>query len=149
VANVLACVLALALAGCGGQKPTAHEAIKRYSQELREAVSTQVPDGERRAQMLTIVDQMEALHLRFSQDTAAFVARYRKLSADYDAPRPAFDQLFADFSAKRIKARREALDLHFRMASLASAAEWDAIGKAEMELYEEAGAARPAEESTK
>jgi hypothetical protein len=149
VVKVLACALALALAGCGGEKPTAHETIKRYSQELREAVSTRVPDGERRAQLLMIVDQMEALHLRFSQETADFVASYRKLSADYDAPRPAFDQLFADYSAKRIKARSEALDLHFHMASLASAGEWDAIGKAEIELYEEAGAARPAEEGTK
>jgi hypothetical protein len=99
--------------------------------------------------MFLIVDQLEALHLRFSQETADFVESYRKLNADYDATRPAFDQLFSDYSAKRIKARNEALDLQFQLASLATAGEWDSIVEAETKLYEEVNAARPAEESTK
>ena len=70
-------------------------------------------------------------------------------AADYDATRSAFEQLFSDYSAKRIKARNEALDLHFRLASLATVVEWNAIGKAELKLYEEVNAARSAEESTK
>jgi hypothetical protein len=95
--------------------------------------------------MLTIVDQVEALHLRFSQETAEFVQSYRKLNADYDSSRPAFDQLFSDYTAKRIKARDDALELHFQLASLATSSEWDAIGKAEIELYEEASAAHSPE----
>jgi hypothetical protein len=92
--------------------------------------------------MLLVVDQVEALNLRFSQETADFVRSYRKLNADYEATRAAFDKLFADYNAKRIKARNESLDLHFQLASLATADEWDSIGKAEKKLYEEANEAR-------
>jgi len=139
----------LTVPGCRGAQLTTAETIERYTQTLRNAVSTSVPEAARRARMLSIVDQVETLNRRFSQETADFIASYRKLNADYDSTRPAFDQRFADFSAKRIKARNEALDLHFQLASLATAAEWDAIGKAETELYQEVHAARPAEESTK
>jgi hypothetical protein len=99
--------------------------------------------------MLSIVDQVEALHLRFSRETASFIESYRTLNADYDSTRPAFDQLFSDYNEKRIKARNEALDLHFQLASLATAGEWEAIGRAEKKLYEEANAALPTQESTK
>lgn len=144
---LLVCAVTLTVPGCGGKKQTKEQAAARYSQELREAVSTRVPDKGRKAQMLLIVDQLEALHRRFSQETADFVQSYRKLNADYDATRPAFDQLFSDYSAKRINARKEALDLHFQLASLATADEWDAIGDAETKLYEEVNAARTAEET--
>jgi hypothetical protein len=43
-----------------------------------------------------------------------------------------------------MRARSEALDLHFQLASLATAQEWDSIGKAEEKLYEEVNASRPA-----
>ena len=147
--TLLVCAAALTIPGCGGTKPTTDQTIERYSQKLRNAVSTNVPEEARKAQMLSIVDQVEALHVRFSQETTDFVESYRKLNADYDSTRPVFDQLFSDYNAKRIKERSEALDLHFQLASLATADEWDAIGKAETKLYEEVNAARPAEKSTK
>lgn len=147
--TLLVCAVTLTVPGCGGTKPTTDQTIERYSQKLRNAVSTNVPEEGRKAQMLLIVDQVEALHVRFGQETADFVESYRKLNADYDSTRPVFDQLFSDYNAKRIKARNEALDLHFQLASLATAGEWDAIGKTETKLYEEVNAARPAEESTK
>ena len=137
---------AFALGGCGGSKPTRAQTIERYSQKLRQAVSTNVPEEGRKAQLLLIVDQVEALHRRFSQETAQFVESFRQLNADYDAARPAFDRLFSDYNAKRIKAREEALELHFQLASLSKADEWDAIGRAETKLYEEASEARPTEE---
>jgi hypothetical protein len=154
--TLVACAVALLGPGCGGAKLTSQQTIERFSQELREAVSANVADEGRKTQMLLVVDQLEALHIRFSQETAEFVDSYRKLNAEYDATRPAFDQLFSDYNAKRIKARDQALDLHFQLASLASrgqgaatASEWDAIGKAEVKLYEEANAARSADGNTK
>jgi hypothetical protein len=143
------CAAMLTTSGCGGKKPTAAETIERYSQKLREAISTSVPEKERKYQMLLIVNQVEALHVRFNQETAEFIESYRKLNADYDAARATFDQLFSDYSAKRVKARSEALALHFQLASLATPDEWDAIGRAEVKLYEQVNAARPADEGTK
>ena len=144
---LVACVVTLLVPGCGGNTETKGQAVARYSQELREAVSSNVPDERRKAQMLLIVNQLEAIHRRFSQETADFIGSYRKLNADYDAMRPAFNQLFADYSAKRIKARSDALELHFQLASLATVDEWGPIAKAETKLYEKVSAARPAEET--
>jgi uncharacterized protein YozE (UPF0346 family) len=143
------CLATLAVSGCGGTKPTTDETIYRYSAKLRNAVATNVPEEGRRAQMLSIVDQVEALHLRFSKETEDFIESYRKLNADYDAPRPVFDQLFSDYNVKRTQARKEALDLHFQLASLAVPTEWEAIGKAETKLYKEVNSVEPAEENSK
>jgi hypothetical protein len=99
--------------------------------------------------MLLIVEQLKAVHLRFSQETADFIESYRKLNADYDSGRPAFDQLFSDYRAKRVTARNEAVDLHFQLAALATAAEWDTLGRAETKLYNKVNDARPAKEDTK
>jgi hypothetical protein len=142
------CAVTLTVSGCG-TKPTANETINRYSEKLSAAVSAKVTEEGRRAQMLAIVNQMQALQLRFNQETADFVQSYRKLNAGHDATRPAFDQLFSDYNTKRIKARNQALDLHFKLASLATATEWDPIVKAEMKLYEEANEARSEEEGKK
>ena len=147
--GLLVCVVTLPVAGCGGKERSKQQTLERYSEKLREAVSANVADQGRKAQMLLIVDKVEALHRRFSQETTDFIESYRKLNADYEASRPAFDQLFSDYSAKRIEARSEALDLHFQLASLATEDEWHAIGKAEIKLYEEVNAARSVDGSKK
>jgi hypothetical protein len=149
VCMLTVCALTLTVPGCGGKESSTDQTIERYAQKLREAISTNVPDEGRKARMLGIADQVQSLHLRFSQETTDFVGNYRKLNADYDVTRPAFDQLFSDYNAKRIKARSEALDLHFQLASLASDDEWKAVGKAEANLYEEANEARQSQEDAK
>jgi hypothetical protein len=142
------CLIGIALAASAcGDKRTRDEAIQHYSQELRAAVSSNVVEEHRRDEMLAVIDKLEALHRRFSQETADFLQSYRTLNADYDATRSSFDRLFADYTAKRVAARSEALDLHFQLAALATADEWHAIGKAETRLYEEVNTARPAEDA--
>jgi hypothetical protein len=147
--GAFAVTFAAAVAGCGGSKPSREQVITSYGQELREAVSTKVADEMRKARMLAILDQLDAVNRRFTQETRDFVESYRQLNADYDAARPAFDRLFSDYSAKRVKARSDVLDLHFQLASLATADEWDSIGKAETKLYEELGAAPLSQENPK
>jgi hypothetical protein len=144
---VAICCGIIALAGCGGKQPTRTQTTQEYSLELREAVTDHVLDPQRRAQMLVIVDHVEALNRRFNQETADFVDQYRKLNANYETGRPAFDQLFADYSDKRIKARNEALDRHFQLAALATDEEWNSIAKAEGKLYEKVNASSATEGS--
>ena len=140
--TLLVSAVACTTVGCNGQKPSTGETVARYGQDLRDAVTASVPDETRRTKLLDIVDQVEALQNHFSQETRDFVTSYRKLNVDYDAERPAFDQLFADYNTKRVNARTQALALHFRMASLASDGEWRAIAKAESKLYEKSIEAR-------
>lgn len=147
--TLIVCALTLTLPGCGGKESTTSQTTERYTQELREAISSNVLAEGRKTQMLGIADQVQAVQLRFSRETMDFVESYRKLNADYDARRPAFDQMFADYNAKRIKARSEALDLHFQLASLATDDEWKAVGKAETKLYEETNEARQSQENAK
>jgi hypothetical protein len=141
----LACAVGLGCAGCGNP-PTRGEAIERYGTELREAVSSNIDDPGRRAQTLQVVDRIKALHVRFSKETADYIDAFRRLNTDYDATRPAFDELFAHYEAQRTKARNEALDLHYELAARATEGEWKAIGKAEAKLYEETNGARPVRE---
>jgi hypothetical protein len=145
----LVAVATLTAAGCGGKEPSRDQTIERYGDKLREAVSSNVTDEPRQAQMLAIVAQLEELQLRFSKEMGEFIDSYRKLNTDYEAPRAAFEQLFADYGAKRLSARSAALDLHFQLAALATASEWDRIGKAETKLYEAVSTARPALDGAK
>jgi len=146
---VLVFVLVLCTSACGGTKPTKAEQVERYGQELRERIAATVTDPRRRDEALQVVDQMQALQQRFNRETSAFVDNYRKLNADYETTRPTLDQLFADYSNRRVAARNEALELHFRLAALSTATEWDAIGKAEAKLYKKVSAAPlPQEHST-
>ena len=122
------------VAGCGGDPPQRAEAIERYGDELRVAVS-KVTDAERRGQALAVVERMQALHLRFSQETSTFIGDYRALDADQDTARARFDDLFSAYDARRRMARTEALELHFQLASLTTESEWDDISRAELRLY--------------
>jgi hypothetical protein len=137
LAIVMISAIALATPGCRGAQLTPGQVIQNSSQKLRQAVSSNVGEEGRKAQMLAVVDQIEAVQGSLSKETADFIQSYRKLNADYDAPRAAFDQLFSDYNGQRIKARNQALDLHFQLASLASANEWGPIGKAEAKSYQE------------
>ncbi len=129
--------LTFALAGCGGTKLTPSQTVEQYSQKLTETISSSVGDEGRRAEMLAVVAQVRAVNLRFSQETTEFIESYRKLNSDYEAPRTAFEQLFGAFNTQRLRARSEAVDLHFKLAALATAEEWKPIAKAEARLYEE------------
>ena len=143
LAALAVCAVMLAAPGCHGTKETREQAIQGNSQKLREAVSSNVADAGRKTRMLAVVDQIEAVQTRLGKQTGDFIGSFRKLSADYSAPRPAFEQLFTDYNGRLNQARNQALDLHFQLASLATTSEWDPIGDAEMNLYRQVGASRP------
>jgi hypothetical protein len=130
------------LCSCADTGRTPEQTIQAASQELRQSVSGNVADPGRRDQMLALIDQIEATQRTFSTQAADLAAQYSKMNADYDAPRARFEQLFADFNAQRIQSRDRILDLHFRLAALATEQEWKPIGKAEAKLYEETQEAR-------
>jgi hypothetical protein len=140
-ATLMVCIVALATSGCKSAKPTVDQTVEGSTQKLREAVSHDVADADRRDQMLKLVDQLEAVQKSFSKESSEFVAKYRTLNADYDSPRTAYEQLFSEFNVQRVQARDKALDLHFQLASLATEREWDHLGKVEAMTYETEGKA--------
>jgi len=144
VAAFVLCAIVLAASGCAdsGAKPTDDQIFHDASEELRQAVYSNVEDQKRRDQMLSVVDQIESTQRDFSTRAAAFGEKYRAMDTDYDTPRAQFDELFADFNAQRIQSRDRILDLHFQLAALATAKEWTRIGKAESAMYTDVRIAR-------
>jgi hypothetical protein len=142
VVAVVLGTLAMALGGCAGNKLTPEETLQGASQELRQTVSKNVGDPGRRDRMLGLVDQIEGTQRSFSAQAAEFAAHYSKMNADYGTPRARFEELFSEFNTRRIQSRDQILELHFQLATMATAEEWKRIGKAEAKLYEETGKAR-------
>jgi len=149
VSAVMSFALGLVLSGCGGAKPSPDARSQEYLHEMREAVSRNVAEKDRRDRMLALVDQMAALARRFNGDVAGFVDRYRGLNGNYDAPRAAYDRLFGEFDAEVKKSRDRFLDLHFQLSALSTAAEWNRIVKYEVKAYEEITKARTQKEDAK
>src|SRR4029077_10530726 len=96
LATFVVCAVMLTAPGCHGTKETREQAIQTSSQKLREAISSNVVDAGRKTQMLAVVDQIEAAQKRLSKQTGDFIGSYRRLAADYNPPRPPFEQLFAE-----------------------------------------------------
>jgi hypothetical protein len=138
-------VITLGASACTGAKPTPDETIQGASQKLRQAVSSNVREDSRRNQMLTIINQIEATQRGFAEQTARFVESFRTINADYEAPRAAFDKLFAEFNVQRVQARDRVIDLHFQLTAIATTKEWERIGKAEAKMYGELGTALAAQ----
>ncbi|MEO8306655.1 MAG: hypothetical protein ABI616_01275 [Pseudomonadota bacterium] len=138
----------LLASGCAGAKPTPDAALEETARELRESVASNIPDHNRKEQMLALVDQIESNQSDFSAVALEFVGKFRKLNTNYDAPRASFDELFSEFQVQRIQSRDRILDLHFRFAALATADEWARIGRVEAKIYDELVIARARQAGT-
>jgi hypothetical protein len=149
VAAIMVCAVGLVVSGCRGTKPSPEAKAQEYIHKMREAVSRNVAEKDRRDRMLAIVDQMEALERGFNDNVAVFVQKYRGLNGNYDAPRNEFDKLFEGFDADIKKARDRYFDLHFQLSALSTAEEWNGIVKYEEDALKEATKPRVQKEGAK
>lgn len=133
----MVCAVGLVVSGCRGSKPSPEAKTQEFVHKMREAVSLNVKEKDRRDRMLALVGQMEAVERDINNDIAGFVETYRGMNGDYEAPRAAFDDLFGEFDARIRKARDRFFDLHFQLTALSTEEEWDRIVKYEVEAYEE------------
>jgi len=146
---VTICVVGLVVSGCRGAKPSPEAKTQEYVHKMREAVSLNVKEKDRRDRMLALLGQMEAVERNFNNDIAGFVETYRGMNGDYEAPRAAFDDLFGEFDTRIQKARDRFFDLHFQLTALSTEEEWDRIVKYEVEAYEEITKPRVQKEAAK
>jgi hypothetical protein len=137
------------VSGCRGTKPSPEAKTQDYVHKMREAVSLNVKEKDRRDRMLARVGQMEAVERNLNCDIAGFVETYRGMNGDYEVPRAAFDDLFGEFDARIQKARDRFFDLHFQLTALSTEEEWDRIVKYEVEAYEEITKPRVRKEAAK
>ena len=120
-----------ALNGCAKNKETPSEDISKYTTDMRQAVSVNINEADRREQVLQVIGQMELVMQDYNKDIHAFVDRYRVLDKDYNTPRQSFKNLIMEFSSQRKQAQAEIFDLHFKAVALMSKEEWDKVVKYE------------------
>ena len=120
-----------ALNGCAKNKATPSEDISKYTTDMRQAVSVNINEADRREQVLQVIGQMELVMQDYNKDIHAFVDRYRVLDKDYNTPRQSFKNLIMEFSSQRKQAQAEIFDLHFKAVALMSKEEWDKVVKYE------------------
>ena len=120
-----------ALNSCAKNKATPSEDISKYTTDMRQAVSVNINEADRREQVLQVIGQMELVMQDYNKDIHAFVDRYRVLDKDYNTPRQSFKNLIMEFSSQRKQAQAEIFDLHFKAVALMSKEEWDKVVKYE------------------
>jgi len=137
-----------ALNGCAKNKATPSEDISKYTTDMREAVSVNINEADRREQILQLIGQMEFVMQDYNKDIHTFVDRYRVLDKDYNTPRQSFKNLIMEFSTQRKQAQAEIFDLHFKAVALMSKEEWDKVVKYEKKAIGAMIEAREPQEGT-
>ena len=137
-----------ALNGCAKNKATPSEDISKYTTDMREAVSVNINEADRREQILHLIGQMELVMQDFNKDIHVFVDQYRVLDKDYNTPRQSFKNLIVEFSSQRKQAQAEIFDLHFKAVALMSKEEWDKVVKYEKKAIGAMIEAREPQEGT-
>ena len=137
-----------ALNGCAKNKATPSEDISKYTTDMRQAVSVNINEADRREQILHLIGQMELVMQDFNKDIHVFVDQYRVLDKDYNTPRQSFKNLIVEFSSQRKQAQAEIFDLHFKAVALMSKEEWDKVVKYEKKAIGAMIEAREPQEGT-
>ena len=137
-----------ALNGCAKNKAEPSEDISKYTTDMREAVSVNINEADRREQILQLIGQMELVMQDYNKDIHTFVDRYRVLDKDYNTPRQSFKNLIMEFSTQRKQAQAEIFDLHFKAVALMSKEEWDKVVKYEKKAIGAMIEAREPQEGT-
>ena len=120
------------LAGCARERRAPAEVIDDAMQATRDAIKDSVEDRQRRGQLLALVDDLEQLLQAQSADLQELSLRLRRLNADPDATRSAFETEVAVYKERRRARRTRALDIHYTMMDLTRPEEWDDIVEREL-----------------
>jgi hypothetical protein len=130
---------AIALNSCAKAPRTSIEQIAGPIEQMRKAVEKTVTESGRQGQLLSVIDELDAVLKAHSTDLEAISGDLSRLNADYDVPREIFEKVLSDFAARSKERRQRLLDLHFQLTGLTSPEEWKPISKQEVEAV---GAAR-------
>jgi len=128
-----------ALAGCARDQRAPSGVVLDAMQATRDAVRESVDDTDRRAQLLELVDELEGLFLAQTGDLEELSRTLRRINADPDATRSAFDAEISAYQERRRARRAEAVDLHFAMMDVTRPQEWSSIVRRELDAFEALG----------
>ena len=139
-ALLLTLLIALgALVGCARDRPAPAEIVRDAMQATRDAVQDAVDDKQRRGQLLEFVDELEGLFLSQTGDLEELSRDLRRIHADPDATRSAFDAEISGYQERRRARRTRAVDLHFAMMDVTRPDEWSRIIRRELDAIEALG----------
>ena len=127
------------LAGCARDRRALATIVRDSMQATRAAVQDCVDDADRRGRLLVFVDELEGLFLAQTGDLEQLSRDLRRINADPDATRSAFDAQVSAYQERRRARRTHAVDLHFAMMDVTRPEEWSRIVRSELDAFEALG----------
>ena len=114
--------------GCGGTDEKSADAFKpgiEWLEDMRERVSENIAEPDRRAKIMVMVDQLAEDLVTLDQAVQKLYTDLDALNKDYDATPEDFKAAIAKFEADREIARVRIMDTRFNIRSMSTQEEWE------------------------
>ena len=132
IGPAVALIITFLISACSGNEAVAPESVgKSAFDDFREAVIEIIPDPERQATVLLLVDDYESDYANLLSAVKTQRTDLRRLNADYDATREQFQSYYDNLTADIQSAREDATKSRTAFVNSTTAEEWDALGKAD------------------
>ena len=125
-------VTAFILSACASKPTDPQQELKDNMQVMRDEVTSNVVDPERRKKILALSRVLETTLLSYKQAQADFASEFAELNRNYDTPRKRLEDVLVSFRSTRKQTMDKVIKLHFDMAALTTEDEWKHIVKHEV-----------------
>jgi len=129
--RLISAALALALASCAGNRPSARDTIASDIEEMRAAAAQSIKDPGRAKRVDRSIDGLGKDLLALQEAIANLRFHLRTVNARPDATRAEFDALLDTFEAERKALRSRILARHFELTAATTEEEWKALWRHE------------------
>ena len=100
---------------------------EEWIEDMRERVEDSIADPGQKAQMMLMVDQMEAGLIKLDQTIRKHYSDLFKIDRNYDALPEDFRKQFADYNKARYKIRNHMIESRIQLKDLATPEEWEKL----------------------
>ena len=135
-ASVVAVLLCTA---CASHHATPQDRLTADLQELQQAVTINVGDGQRAARLKSSIDELGEQLRAFVAASDSFQSSFLRLNARPDATRAQFTSLIDGFDKQRAAIRARVFQLHSEMIAATTEKEWKSLAYYERKLLTDPG----------
>ena len=133
-------MLAIVCSACASHHTSPQDRLTADLQELQEAVTVNVGDGQRAARLKSSIDELGQQLRAFVAASNAFQSNFLTLNARPDATRAQFTSLIDGFDQQRAAIRARVFQLHSEMIAATTEKEWESLSYYERKLLTDPGA---------
>ena len=96
---------------------------------MRKRIQKKIDDPQKAAELLIVVDDVEATLMDLNDDVEAYYGELRKLGENYKSTRAEFQAAIDDFNAKRLDYAKNILGFIFEMKRIAGTEDWKTLAE--------------------